>query len=202
MFLHALILAAIVDPCAQSEGATQAAADACWSQQAELADKALNAAYQKVTHAMHASNIDTAPLVRVEQNWITARDKTCEYARSLHAGGTMAPAVFEECVAEVTAARTSRLESLLDSLNAGQRAPSEPVDAAVDAKLNRYYSIVLKHIDSDPQSLLVASEKAWLTYRDAACAVEGGDCLTKLEEQRIELLKSSWYPDCDGELDK
>jgi uncharacterized protein YecT (DUF1311 family) len=64
------------------------------------------------------------------------------------------------------------------------------------------YKAVLKHVDGKTRSLLVASETAWITYRDAACAMEGADCLTNLEEQRIEILASSWYPDCDGELEK
>jgi uncharacterized protein YecT (DUF1311 family) len=202
MFFHALILAAMVDPCAQAEQTTQSAADACWSQQSDLADKALNASYRKVIAALHASNVDTAPLVRVQVDWIATRDKTCDYARSLYEGGTIAPAVVEECVAEITQARTNRLENLLVSINAGKLGPSGPADASVDAKLNHVYGIILKHVDPKSRALLVASEDAWLTYRDAACAIEGADCLTKLEEQRIELLKSSWYPDCDGELSK
>jgi uncharacterized protein YecT (DUF1311 family) len=202
VFFQAVILAAtMADPCAQAEAKTQADANACWYQQAELADKALNATYGKVTAALRASNIDTAPLLHAQLAWIPTRDETCDYERSLYDGGSIVPAIYSACVATMTQARTKRLEDLLDAVNAGKLAPSGPADAKVDAELNRVYGILLKRTDAKERGLLVASEADWLAYRDKACAIEGPGCSTQLEEERIELLKSSWL-DCDGDTFK
>lgn len=202
MFFHALILAAsIADPCDRAEQETQSAADSCWLQQSEVADKALNTTYSKVIAAMRGSNVDTAPLVNVQLAWISTRDKTCNYEQSLYDGGTIMPMIYSMCVATMTQARTKRLENLLLSVNAGRLVPSGPADGNVDAELNRVYGILLKRTDAKEHDLLVASESAWLTYRDKACAIEGPGCSTQLEEERTELLKSSWL-DCDGDTFK
>jgi uncharacterized protein YecT (DUF1311 family) len=43
---------------------------------------------------------------------------------------------------------------------------------AVDAKLNELYRAMTKKYDARNQALLLASERAWLTYRDAECTFE------------------------------
>ena len=187
----------MADPCSAAEAKTQADANSCWYQQAEQADKVLNTTYNKVIAAMRSSHVDSAPLVGVQLAWIPARDKTCDYEQTLYDGGSIMPAIYEACVATMTEARTKRLESLLDLVDTGKLAPSGPADANVDHELNRVYGILLKRTDAKERGKLVASEAAWLAYRDKACAIEGPGCSTQLEQERIEVLKSSWL-DCDG----
>lgn len=202
MLFHAIMLAsAVADPCAQAEAKTQLDANTCWSQQADEADKALNGTYGKVVAAMHAAKVDTAPLVQIQLAWIPTRNKTCNYEQMLYEGGSIMPAIYSECVATMTQARTKHLEALLAFVNAGKLVPSGPADAAVDAELNRVYGILLKKTDAKEHDLLLASEVAWLAYRDKACAIEGPGCTTQLEKERIEVLKSSWL-DCDGDTFK
>lgn len=203
MFFHAIVLAAATasDPCAQAESATQLAANECWQQQADKADKALNATYGKLIAAFRAGNANAAPVVNAQLAWIPTRDKTCDYERSLYDGGSIMPAIYGQCVASMTQARTKRLEMLLEAYNAGRLASTAPVDEKVDAELNRVYGILLKRTDDKERGLLVASEVAWLKYRDQACAIEGPGCATQLEQERIEVLKSSWL-DCDGDTFK
>ena len=199
MFFHALILAATVaDPCAKAEATTQMAANECWAQEADKADKALNVTYNKVIAALHAGNTNPAPLVSAQLAWIPTRDKTCDYEQTLYDGGSIMPAIYGQCLATMTESRTKQLEALLAS---PKFAPSGPADPKVDAELNRVYGILLKKTDGKERDKLVASETAWIAYRDKACAIEGPGCSTQLEQERIEVLKSSWL-DCDGDTFK
>jgi len=191
----------MADPCAKAEASTQAEANECWYKQAELADTALNATYGKVIAAMRSSNVDSTALVHAQLAWIPTRDKTCDYEQTLYDGGSIMPAIYEQCIATMTQARTKHLEDLLGAINAGKLVASGPADKDVDAELNRVYAILLKKTDAKERAKLVASEVAWLAYRDKACAIEGSGCSTALEQERIDVLKSSWL-DCDGDTFK
>ncbi|MEX0955973.1 MAG: lysozyme inhibitor LprI family protein [Rhizobiaceae bacterium] len=68
-----------------------------------------------------------------------------------------------------------------------------------DAALNAAYAEVRSHLDADGRAQLVATQRAWIAFRDAECSfrsrgVEGGTiyttihagCLTALTEQRTQ----------------
>lgn len=72
---------------------------------------------------------------------------------------------------------------------------------AIDAKLNEVYRTMIKKYDARNRALLLASEKAWLAYRDAECTfetapVEGGsfhtlvyyECLSGMTTRRVNEL--------------
>jgi hypothetical protein len=73
------------------------------------------------------------------------------------------------------------------------RAPAEqPVSPAADAELNRLYRLYRDRLTEAQRSALARAESAWIAYRDKACAIEGGACLTELENERVAELKAGW----------
>lgn len=81
---------------------------------------------------------------------------------------------------------------------AGSRA------AEADAHLNKAYRDILRYVDGDERTKLVAAERAWLAFRDADCTFFGaGDgsispvneafCRAGLAETRAKELES-WPP--------
>jgi uncharacterized protein YecT (DUF1311 family) len=74
---------------------------------------------------------------------------------------------------------------------------------ASDSQLNTLYKEMLGKYDQQNKALLIASERAWITYRDAECKFETApfsqgsiypmyyaQCLTDKTNQRIVELKS------------
>jgi len=77
-----------------------------------------------------------------------------------------------------------------------------------DADMNRLYKEQMSHLSPEPKSSLIASQRAWLVYRDRTCLYETGPregsgsiwpmldalCREKLTTQRNSLLSS--YVEC------
>ncbi len=166
----------------------------CWSKQDNAADAALQSASTKVTTALHKAGIDPAPHAAAQAAWATARDKTCAFEYQLYLPGTIAPQLGVECDVRMTRARTQRVAALLAALQTkAARAPPElPVNAAADAELNRIYGLYVTRLTPAQRSSLASAELAWINYRDKACALEGGRCLTELERERVAELQASW----------
>jgi uncharacterized protein YecT (DUF1311 family) len=165
----------------------------CWSKQDNAADLALQSASTKVMAALHKEGIGPAPYAAAQAAWTTARDKTCAFEYQLYLPGTIAPQLGVECDVRTTRARTQRLTALLAALQTkAARPPELPVDAAADAELNRVYRLYGERVTSAQRSALAAAELAWIGYRDKACALEGGRCLTELERERVAELQASW----------
>jgi uncharacterized protein YecT (DUF1311 family) len=165
----------------------------CWSKQDVAADSKLQSASVKVTAALHKAGIDPAPFSAAQAAWAAARDKTCAFEYQLYLPGTIAPQLGVECDVRMTRARTRRVGALLAALQTkGTPPPKLPVDAAADAELNRVYGLYVARLTSAQRSALAAAELAWIGYRDKACALEGGRCLTELERERVAELQASW----------
>ncbi len=165
----------------------------CWSRQDNAADAALQSATAKVTAALHKAAVDPAPFAAAQAAWATARDKTCAFEYQLYLPGTIAPQLGVECDVRMTRARTQRLTALLAALQTKGTLPAKlQVDAAADAELNRIYALYVTRLTAAQRSSLAAAELAWINYRDKACALEGGRCLTELERERVAELKASW----------
>ncbi len=115
-------------------------------------------------------------------------------------------------VVPISTARADDCESPLD-----QPTMNECADRAykeTDAKLNALYKQIKERLqsDSDTIQLLIAAQRAWLTYRDTECkfstsSVSGGsvypsiyaDCADRLTKERVEDFKA--YPSCqEGDL--
>ena len=74
---------------------------------------------------------------------------------------------------------------------------------AADTQLNVLYKMMLSKYDEQNKALLIASERAWITYRDAECKFETApfsqgsiypmyyaQCLTDKTNQRIAELQA------------
>jgi uncharacterized protein YecT (DUF1311 family) len=165
----------------------------CWSKQDVAAGSALQNASAKLTAALHKAGVDPAPYAATQAAWATARDKTCAFEYQIYLPGTIAPQLGVECDVRMTRARTQRVTILLAAVQTKGTRPAElPVDAAADAELNRVYRLYAERLTSSQRSALAAAELAWIGYRDKACALEGGRCLTELERERVAELQASW----------
>ena len=182
-----------VDPCASA--VTQLDLDRCWSARAKDADAQLNATYATVVAGLRALRIGTTALVGVQKAWITARDASCDFEESLYRGGSIAPMEGAMCVERMTQRRTQRLQAYLATMRAHRWKPVETVSATTDAELNRLYKLYLRQIDALQKEKLTVAELAWIRYRDRACALEGGACMTELDRDRTTDLKAAWIAD-------
>jgi uncharacterized protein YecT (DUF1311 family) len=184
--LAVFLTAASGNPCSQG---TTYDMRMCWDKQNAAAASALTATYAKVAAKFTKSGMDTAALTAAQAAWATARDKTCAFEYELYLPGTIAPQLGVECDVRMTRARTQHLASLLAKSSG---AAEQPVSKSADAELNRLYRLYLERLNKTQKSSLVAAELAWIAYRDKACVIEGGSCLTELTNERAAELKASW----------
>ena len=69
----------------------------------------------------------------------------------------------------------------------------QPASAKVDAELNRVYGLLRKRdLTAAQRNALTSAELAWISYRDKACKVEGGDCMDALERARTSEMEDGW----------
>jgi uncharacterized protein YecT (DUF1311 family) len=79
------------------------------------------------------------------------------------------------------------------ALQTRDRVPApKPVSPATGAQLDSLYRAYLARLTAAQRTLLAGAQTAWAAYRDKACALEGGACLTDLEKERIAELEASW----------
>ncbi len=194
--IHAILLAAAVAPCSSS--ATQMELDACWGQRATAAAATLRSTSARARATAPQYHVRATSIASAQTAWATARDRTCGLEAALYAGGSIEPMMTSKCLDALTRERTARLNALLARLHGhGRAAPLAPVSRSVDAELNRVYRLYLKQVATQPAArrTLIASEQAWIVYRDRACAIEGGSCLTDLERERVGDLEDTWLGD-------
>jgi uncharacterized protein YecT (DUF1311 family) len=182
--LAVLLIAVSGNPCNQG---TTYDMRTCWSKQSDAAFSELTATYAKVAAKFTKSG--AVALTAAQAAWVTARDKTCAFEYQLYLPGTIAPQLGVECDVRMTRVRTQHLASLLSK---SSRAVERPVSPSADAALKRLYRDYLERLTKTQQSSLAAAELAWVAYRDKACAIEGGSCLTELTNERVTELKASW----------
>lgn len=189
MAIHALLLAAAVDMC--NQGSTYDI-KMCWSQQYVAADGELHSTYAKLRAGRQRSGIDV-PLADAQDAWVATREATCAFEYALYLPGTIAPQLAIECEVRMTRARTRRLATLLSALQPGATRPAErSVSPLADAELNRVYRLYDERLTRAQRAALGVAERTWIRYRDKACAIEGGSCLTELEQERIAELEAAW----------
>jgi uncharacterized protein YecT (DUF1311 family) len=165
----------------------------CWSKQDVAAVAKLQSTSVKLKAEFHKAGIDPTMLTAAQAAWVAARDKTCAFEYQLYLPGTIAPQLGVQCDVRMTRARAQRLAALLAALQTKGARPAElPVGAAADAELNRVYALYAARLTGAQRSALAAAELAWKAYRDKACALEGGECLTELERERVAELEASW----------
>jgi uncharacterized protein YecT (DUF1311 family) len=165
----------------------------CWDRKDGEATAESLTRFAEVLTAMKRRGLDTAAISNVEEAWVAARDETCAFEYGLYAGGTIAPQLGAECSVRMTRSRTARLTAYLAALQRDAAPPQElAVSAAADAELNRVYGLLAARITPEQRAALARSERAWIAYRDQACAVERGPCLTDLADGRVAELQAGW----------
>jgi uncharacterized protein YecT (DUF1311 family) len=165
----------------------------CWSKQDDAATSELASTYARTTAMLRKLDLSPVPAARAQAAWVRARDATCAFEYKLYLPGTIAPQLGIECDFRMTRARTKRLTALQDSLQANGSVPvAQAVSAAADAELKRVYVLYLARLTAAQRSDLASAERAWIAYRDTACAIEGGRCFTELTRERTAELERSW----------
>jgi uncharacterized protein YecT (DUF1311 family) len=165
----------------------------CWSKQDVAAVAKLQSTSVKLKAEFHKAGIDPAPFAAAQAAWATARDKTCAFEYYLYLPGTIAPQLGVQCDVRMTRARTERLAALLAALQTKGARPAElPAGTAAEAELSRVYALYAARLTGAQRAALAVAQRAWKTYRDKACALEGGPCLTELERERVAELEASW----------
>lgn len=99
---------------------TQADMTICAGKDHEKADKALNAAYQKLSKQLAerdktadaSSKGATDALVTAQRAWVTFRDANCALAGFQARGGTMEPMLIASCLADMSSKRADELRQL------------------------------------------------------------------------------------------
>jgi uncharacterized protein YecT (DUF1311 family) len=91
---------------------TQADMSVCAATLAQTADARLNQVYQQVRDR-YQGTAQASLLIDAQLAWIDFRDANCTFASERFAGGTLAPLIYSNCIAEMTQQRTSELEQFL-----------------------------------------------------------------------------------------
>jgi len=93
---------------------TQGEINACAGLSYEKADKKLNQVYQQLLPELPRAR--RQKLITAQSEWIKFRDANCDFAKSEVQGGTIAPAIYNGCLADMTKQRTAQLERYLRDL--------------------------------------------------------------------------------------
>jgi uncharacterized protein YecT (DUF1311 family) len=193
MPLLAAVVLAVAAATAQCDRGTTYDMRTCWNDRSESAGAELKSDYAKAAARMRGWGLSAAPLSAVQTAWTSARDKTCSFEYELYLPGTIAPQIAVECSVRMTQARTKRLDALLSALQTRDRVRApKPVSPATGTQLDSLYRGYLARLTAAQRTLLAGAQTAWAAYRDKACALEGGACLTDLEKERIAELQASW----------
>ncbi len=158
----------------------------CAARYYEAEDRKLNQVYQQLSSQMRSQ------LTQAQLAWIEFRDTNCDFARSLFAGGTIAPSIYNGCLGGMTEQRTSELEAY--------RARQIPQPTSrnyqqADQKLNQVYRNFIAQLNTVTKEKLQTAQLAWIEFRDTNCAFEGTQaaggenlCKIRMTEQRTEEL--------------
>jgi uncharacterized protein YecT (DUF1311 family) len=91
---------------------TQSEMNICASIAYQNADRKLNQVYRQLLPKLSAAR--KQKLITAQQAWIKFRDSSCEFERSAYEGGSLAPMIYSNCLANVTEQRTKDLRRYLE----------------------------------------------------------------------------------------
>lgn len=91
---------------------TQSEMNICASIAYQNADRKLNQVYRQLLPKLSAAR--KQKLIAAQQAWIKFRDSSCEFERSAYEGGSLAPMIYGNCLANVTEQRTKDLQRYLE----------------------------------------------------------------------------------------
>ena len=90
---------------------TQSEMNICAGIAYQNADRKLNQVYRQLLPKLSAAR--KQKLIAAQQAWIKFRDSSCEFERSAFEGGSIAPMIYSNCLADVTEQRTKDLRRYL-----------------------------------------------------------------------------------------
>ena len=183
----------------EPEPITQADMTLSASRESAMADDDLNAAYHELKPTLDAGA--KAKLVTAQKAWVTYRNAESTFAGLPYAGGSMAPMMVMSACASLTQQRTTELIGWKAMITtAGPDGPAAAKDGAAarakaaDKDLNAAYKKLAAAIEPANKPKLLATQKAWLAFRDAECAFAGpamkDATLAELTETRTKQLQS------------
>jgi uncharacterized protein YecT (DUF1311 family) len=73
--------------------------------------------------------------------------------------------------------------------------------SATDGRLNEIYGQIISRLRESDRQTFRKSQRLWISFRDADCAVGWAnklDCLIERTDQRVEQLRSTYYFDKNG----
>jgi uncharacterized protein YecT (DUF1311 family) len=91
---------------------TQSEMNICASIAYQNADRKLNQVYRQLLPKLSAAR--KQKLISTQQAWIKFRDSSCEFETSAYEGGSIAPMIYSNCLADVTEQRTKDLQRYLE----------------------------------------------------------------------------------------
>ena len=91
---------------------TQSEMNICASIAYQNADRKLNQVYRQLLPKLSASR--KQKLISAQQAWIKFRDSSCEFETSAYEGGSIAPMIYSNCLADVTEQGTKDLQRYLE----------------------------------------------------------------------------------------
>lgn len=101
-------------PSCEGTGGSQAEANACARFQYTQADDEMNRVYEQLMSDLAGDDDKNQQKLRQAQLlWLQYRDANCESEASIYEGGSIRPAIYNQCLASVTRERTGRLRAFL-----------------------------------------------------------------------------------------
>jgi uncharacterized protein YecT (DUF1311 family) len=159
----------------------------CWSKRNAEAAAQLKTVYARTLERFANAGRSATTLRSSQSAWTAARDNTCSFEYRLYSGGSLAPQLAIECDERANRARSAELAGLTASPKS-----EEPMSRVSDVRLSRLLRLYNERLTPPQRAGLVASQRAWTTYRDSWCAIAGGSCKTNLANQRVTELQSAW----------
>ncbi|HYT23946.1 MAG TPA: lysozyme inhibitor LprI family protein [Candidatus Polarisedimenticolia bacterium] len=172
----AALLVSLFISVAHAHAQTQAAMNAQARAEFERADAELNKTYQAVLAKLRDTD-SKQKLKETQRAWITSRDTATAHATDEAGGGSMAPAIRYETMAELTQQRIKQLKTRL----AGDAAPGEKDAGTPSPKPSATSSASAQESDKEPEATApnpgsVSPDKKW----EYKCVEYNGECWSQI----------------------
>ncbi len=123
-----------------------------------------------------------------EVSWLAFRTSACNYVYEAYTGGSIAPMLYSQCMADAAQARVRDIAMFTGRANPAAAKP----DPKIQAEHERIYGLLELLVSPQERHLLANSEYAFLRYREAACSHAQDGCATAVTKTRTQQLKDSW----------
>lgn len=115
------------DEC-MDKAVAQADMDRCAADALKASDAELNRVYREIERRLGDDAAARKPLIAAQRAWLGFRDAECAFAASGVEGGSIYPMIHDQCLDELTRARTDRLRTYLDCEEGDLDCPVPPAE--------------------------------------------------------------------------